>query len=537
MLSIRELCRDSLGDFYLALYPAYDYVGFQQEQMIPALEAVEDGSIERLCVFMPSGHSKTDIATKTFIPWYLARNANKNVILITHTDPLARDYGGHIRDTMQNSETFQQVFPDIKLNNLNRASNFFRTNKGNSFYAFGMDGGVTGRRGDLLVIDDPVKTLQDALSETVQADLFNTYQAVLKDRMRPGFRIVLAMTRWSVRDFAGRILEAEGKRWRILALKAQAPNPEKCMTCRANAELKQAVEHDCPAPFLWESFYGRERYMEAKEDLYIWNAKWQQAPVPQLSQGFQESWLRFYVAATDRSGNSLGRNTEYREDGSILSEPMDYARLRKFNTYILVDPAMGKEAAHDRTCILVLAAGPEHRFFLVDAVLDRLDPGERIDHIVRLAREWRAKQVVYEEYNLVADSYFLKLKLEAEGMLELNVTSVGRKAIKGMNGGRLKKTERIMQLVPDFRDGRIWLPKRMLRPCLDGTQTDIIDYFLRREYLPWAGEGSIAHDDMLDCLSRIRDPEFFPDFVERNTDNEVYDNYAEPGGTSWEARY
>jgi hypothetical protein len=530
--ALRELCYDSLGDLYLALNPGWDYVEFQQERIVPALEAVEAGDIDRLAIFMPSGHAKTEIATKTFIPWYLGRNPNKNAILITHTDPLAKDFGSHVRDTMSTNETYQTVFPEVKVNPANRASNFFRTNKGNSFYAFGMDGGVTGRRGDLLVIDDPIRNMQDALSDTVQNDLFSTYNAVLKDRMRPDSRIVLAMTRWAVRDFAGRILEAEGKRWKVLVLRAQEPSP-KCEGCVENVQ-----PHDCKAPYLWESFYPRERYEEAKEDLYIWNAKWQQSPVPQLNQGFQENWLRFYVMKTDNAGNSLGRETEYREDGTILSEPIEYARLYKMNAYILVDPAMGKEAAHDRTCILVLAAGPENRFFLVDAVLDRLDPGERIDHIIRLARLWSAKQIVFEEYALQADSYFLKIKMDAEGGLpNCTVTSVGRKAIKGLGGGRLKKHDRIMQLVPDFRDGRVWLPKRLIRTLQDGSQLDIINYFISREYLPYAGEGSVAHEDMLDCLSRIRDPEFFPEFINRSDgDEEVYDNYADSSG-SWESRY
>jgi hypothetical protein len=145
--------------------------------------------------------------------------------------------------------------------------------------------------------------------------------------------------------------------------------------------------------------------------------------------------------------------------------------------------------------------------------------------------------VVYEEYALAADSYFLKLKAEAEGLTQLLVTSVGRKAIKGMSGGRLKKHDRIMQLVPDFRDARIWLPKRMIRDLQDGSQFDIINYFISREYLPYAGEGSVAHEDMLDCLSRIRDPEFYPEFVNRDDDNEeIYDNYADAGG-SWESRF
>lgn len=530
---LRQLCYNSLGETYLALNPGWEYVDFQQETIIPALEALEAGELERLALFLPAGHSKSEIATKTFIPWYLGRNPQKNVILITHTDTLAKDYGSHVRDTVAQNPTYQKIFPDLKINSSNRASNFFRTSQGNSFYAFGMDGGVNGRRGDLLVIDDPVRSMSDALSDTVQTALYQTYSAVLKDRMRPGFKMVLVMTRWAMRDFAGRVLEAEGKRWHVLAIPAQPANPLKCEGCAAEAE-----NHDCQAPFLWESFYPRERYLEAREDVFVWNAKWQQSPKPALEQGFEENWLRFYVPKYDSQGRE--RKIEYREDGSILSQPVEsFARM---NTYMFVDPAMGKSAAHDRTCVLIFGAGPERRMFLLDGILDRLDPGERIAKIIQLIRDWRVSQVLYEEYALVADTYFLRQRLEEEGLENTVIISVGRKTARGIDGqavrgGRLSKHDRIMQLVPDFKGGRIYLPKTMVRTQADGTKFDIINYFITREYLPYAGEGSIEHDDMLDCMSRLRDPDFTPEFVERQSDDDDDFDHYEGGGTSWESRY
>lgn len=511
-----QSCRDSLGDYYLALNPAYEYVDYQQERMIPALEAVERGEIERLMIFMPAGHSKTEIATKAFVPWFLSRNPNKNTILVCHTDPLAKDFGGHIRDTMTTSDAHMAIFPEVRVNNQNRASNFFRTNKGNSFYAFGMDGGVTGRRGDLLVIDDPIKTLDDALSDTVQNQLYNTYSAVLKDRMRPGFRIVVAMTRWSVRDLAARILEAEGKRWKVLVLRAE----------EIDAEGKGTGK------YLWESFYGKERYEEAKEDDFIWNAKWQQAPTAFISQPFQQEWLRFYLPA---EAKIMYRDNDPTKE--IIGLPTDFGKLVRHNSYVFVDPALGKGSQHDRTCILVVVAGPERKLFWVDGVLDRLDPTERINQLVRLCRLWKPEQVVYEEYGLVADTHFLEKRFKDEN-ISTPILSVGRKAIKGMaGGGRLKKHDRIMQLQSDFRDGRIWIPRHMRRKLLDGSEFDLVKYAVEREVLPYAGDGSIAHDEFLDTLSRIHDPDVNIVYATRDDEDEYDYSSSDDAGTSWEGRY
>lgn len=495
---------------------------------MPALEGLARGDYDRLALFMPSRHAKSDIATKAFIPWFIARNPLKNVILLSHTQPLANTFGSAIRDLMARDTRHRQIFPEIQIDNSTHAKDFFRTHQGNNFWAFGINAGVPGRGGDLVVIDDPISSMQDALSSVVQDQLEETYKAVVKQRLQAQGKVLLIMTRWAPRDIAARILEAEGTRWKVLAIPAQPPDP-KC------AECGDGLTHDCQGPFLWEEHRGREYYIEAKKDVFIWNAMYQQAPSPKLMQGFKENWLRFYVNKFDAQGRE--RQAEFREDGSVLSQPADFDLIRKFNTYVFVDPALGKEAAHDRTCILVFAAGPERRLFLVDAVLDRLDPGERIKHLIRLARNWKPLQILYEEYALQADTYFLREALEAEGIHDLAVTSVGRKGVAGLNGGRLKKGERIMQLAQDFEASRIWLPKRMVRRCADGSEIDIINYFITKEYLPWAGEDSVAHEDMLDCMSRLRDPDFMPMFVTRDNSDEEFDYGPSQGGLSWEARY
>lgn len=492
-----------MGDYYLALNPAWDYVGYQQERMMPALEAVEAGEIQRLMIFLPPGHAKTEIGTKAFIPWYLGRNPGKNVILTCHTDSLAKDFGSAIRDTMASNDTAKSIFPQCRVNNSNRAANFFKTSQNNAFYAFGMDGAITGRRADLLVLDDPIKSLDDALSESIQSHLMNVYKAVLKDRLRPDGRIVLIMHRWTVRDIAARILEEEGARWKVLYLKAEEDGK-----------------------YLWESFYGREKYEEAKEDDYIWNAKWQQMPAAFISQPFQQDWLRWYLPEAAKP--------TFSERGELIGIPTDFGKLVRHNAYIFVDPALGKGQRHDRTCILVIVAGPEKRIFWVDGVLDRLDPTERIDHLVRLARLWHPKLIGYEEYGLVADTHFVEKRFREEG-LNTPILSLGRKGIRGMGGGgRLKKHDRIMQLQTDFREARIWLPRKMERVLLDGTRFDLVKYAVEKEILPYAGDGSIAHDEWLDTLSRIHDQEISLEYATNDEDDE-YNYDSAPSGGSWES--
>jgi hypothetical protein len=526
-----RLAQRELGRYYLAINPGWKYVAYQQEQLIPAIEALERGDFNRLMIFLPAGHSKTEIATKAFIPWYFGqrRNAGKNVILIARAADLALRFGKHIRDLMTRNQVHQQIFPHLEVDKTSHAAGYFKTNQGQEFMAFGTDGGISGSRADLIVMEDWIGNPQEANSEDVQHHLYDDiYKAVVRDRLRPGGKLLFITTRWGTRDVTARILDDEAERWMVFVIKAQ--------------EHREGCPDDasCTCPYLWESHFGRAFYDEFKADRPLWEAKWQQSPKPIQNQGFKEEWLRFYLPQEAKS--------QFREDPNggpptLVAAPVNFARLVKFNCYILVDPAMGKTAAHDRTAIIVMCAGPEGRLFLVDAVLDRLDPGERIDHLIRLCRLWKPRGIYMEEYAIASDSYFLEKALQAQGLAQLPgqdsggavVVSVGRKA-GHYSGGRLAKADRIMQLVPDFRDSRVWLPKRLIRKLSDGTDFDIISYFVNQEFLRYAGEGSVAHDDMLDCLSRIRDRDVYFEHTERENDDEDEEAGHEDRG-SWESRY
>jgi hypothetical protein len=71
-------------------------------------------------------------------------------------------------------------------------------------------------------------------------------------------------------------------------------------------------------------------------------------------------------------------------------------------------------------------------------------------------------------------------------------------------GGSMPKADRIRRLVPVFEQGRVYFPNRILKMRTDNTAYDLTDEFYRLEYVSFPVSG---HDDMLDCLSRIVDPE------------------------------
>ena len=83
-------------------------------------------------------------------------------------------------------------------------------------------GPITGRRADLLLIDDPVKSQAEADSGTARDHLWDWFRADLVTRLKPGGRVVLVMTRWHPDDLGGRLLLQSSDAWRVVRLPALA---------------------------------------------------------------------------------------------------------------------------------------------------------------------------------------------------------------------------------------------------------------------------------------------------------------------------
>jgi hypothetical protein len=96
-----------------------------------------------------------------------------------------------------------------------------------------------------VVIDDPVRSREDAASDAIREKTWDWYKSDLYTRLKPGGRIVLIQTRWHEDDLAGRILadmQSGGDQWDVLSLPAIAeescgPNGSRSMSLNESAEL------------------------------------------------------------------------------------------------------------------------------------------------------------------------------------------------------------------------------------------------------------------------------------------------------------
>lgn len=203
--------------------PDYIHAAHQQE-LDNKLEALERGEIDRLMVFMPPRHGKSEKTTKRFPSWYLGRNPKRQIISSSYNSDLATDFGREVKGIISSPE-FADVFGNVGLRADSRAADRMNTNHGGAYFAVGVGTATTGRGAHLGIIDDPFKDREDADSETQREKVWNWYRSTFYTRLMPGGAIVLVQTRWHEDDLAGRLLEQDGRiedggQWTVLELPA-----------------------------------------------------------------------------------------------------------------------------------------------------------------------------------------------------------------------------------------------------------------------------------------------------------------------------
>ena len=216
--ALRTGVRRDLGEWAaFALAPQGQAPARHHRLMIRELEAVAAGGCERLMLLMPPGSAKSTYASLLFPAWFLARQPSAHVIAASHTAGLAQAFGRGVRGLLREHRARLGVGVDP----LSRAAHRFGTTNGGTYYATGVRGPVTGRRADLLLIDDPVKGHVEADSRAHREALWDWYRSDLLTRLKPGGRVVLVMTRWHPDDLGGRLL-AGTEGWRAIRLPALA---------------------------------------------------------------------------------------------------------------------------------------------------------------------------------------------------------------------------------------------------------------------------------------------------------------------------
>lgn len=298
----RRAARKSLIAFTEYTNPEYEAVG-HHKLIASELEAVERGEIDRLMIFMPPRHGKSELASRRFPSWYLGRNPNKQIIAASYNSDLASDFGREVRDIVKTPE-YSRLF-DVRLAEDSRAVNRWHTSQKGVYIAAGVGTAITGRGANIALIDDPFKDRQEADSEVTRETVWKWYTSTLRTRLMPGGAIILIQTRWHEDDLAGRLLKQNKDRWKVLEL----PAIENEDTANESA--------------LWPEWYDLKTLREIKNDVgqRDWNALFQQRPTVEEGTYFKREWFqRFNLGEEPQTNNYQSSDYAVTDQGGDYTE-------------------------------------------------------------------------------------------------------------------------------------------------------------------------------------------------------------------------
>ena len=269
----QQKCHKDFLSFVQHMWGDTFVLGRHHKIIADKFNRISRGKLKRLIVCLPPRHSKSEFAS-TYLPaWMMGLNGALKIIQCTHTAELAVRFGRKVRNLIDSQE-FQKIFPDLKLQADNKSAGRWTTNQdGESFYA-GVGGAITGRGADLLIIDDP-HSEQDALSPKAMDSAYEWYTSGPRQRLQPGGTIIIVMTRWSTKDLVGRLLKKQGDehadKWEVIEFPAIMP------------------ETDNP---LWGEFWKKEELLGVKASLPVakWNAQWMQNPTAEEGSIVKREW-------------------------------------------------------------------------------------------------------------------------------------------------------------------------------------------------------------------------------------------------------
>jgi len=250
--------------------------------LINHLEAVERGDIARLMVLMPPGSAKSTYASVLFPPWFMGRNPGGSVLGVSNTTELAERFSRRSRNIV-GLQAFTNVFGFGVSDDTQSAGNW-ETQAGGEFFAAGVGSAIAGRRADLGLIDDPIKSREEADSERIREKHWDWYVNDFCTRLKPGARQILIQTRWHEDDLGGRILEREAAAWTVVKL-PMLSNGE-------GDPLGRAV-----GVRLWPEWFTQDMVDAARKDVRSWNALYQQDPAPDDGDYFKREHFQEFRTA------------------------------------------------------------------------------------------------------------------------------------------------------------------------------------------------------------------------------------------------
>jgi len=365
---LAALLRSNLHSFvrkaFTTVSPGEQFLpNWHLEALCYHLELVRIGKIRRLKIEVPPRSLKSVCASVAFPAFVLGHDPTAKIITVSYSNDLAAKHAADCRAVMQ-APWYKAIFPQTRLSaDKNQESNYETTKRGYR-YATSVGGTLTGRGGNLIIIDDPLKP-EDAMSEAKREALNAWYSRTLLSRLNNKAQdaIILVQQRLHLDDLAGHVEELDD--WVVLRLPAIAEEDAPILLGPDQFHQRRAGDVLHPAREPHHVLDALRRALGST----TFSAQYQQCPVPTDGEIVKWSWFRRYA------------------------EPPPRSQLTIVQSW---DTASKSDQHHDYSvCTTWGIRGDD--LFLLNVERGRLDFPSLKRRVVELARHWQPRSLLIED--------------------------------------------------------------------------------------------------------------------------------------------
>lgn len=428
----------------------------------PVIELINQKLVEayntpdaRLMVCVSPQSGKSQLCSRWLPLWLLTQNPDARITLASYETAVARRWGRAVRDQInQDSESLgMSIRDDVSAQNEWEIEG----HRGGMFTA-GVGSALTGRPSDgAMIIDDPVKNYDEAISKVKQETAFAWWTGTAQTRLHPGTPVILIMTRWATGDLGGRILsEPGGEDWEVLSIPAQADHdPAKGETDPLGREPGEF--HETVHGMTVEQWEQRKIATGPK----AWRAMYQQSPTLDEGGIFPPEWPRYSQPMWVEVADGSRRIPGLRENGYELIQSWDLS----FKDADSSDYVVGQ---------VWLRVGVN--MYLLDMVRERLNFTATLDKIKYLRAKWPEAVAVLIEDRANGPAVITALSKDIPGIIPVEPEG--------------SKVARASAISPLAHAGNMILPTSALLPNVE-------EFVEEAKGFPGA-----AHDDSVDSATQ-----------------------------------
>jgi predicted phage terminase large subunit-like protein len=284
-----EAAYADLIEFCKHMQPDY-IVGKHHRMLADMLMDIEGGNKDRICVNIPPRHGKSQLVSIMFPAWFLGRNPNKKVMMVSHTTDLAVDFGRKVRNLIS-SDAYRAIFPTVRLAQDSKSAGRWNTNSGGEYYACGIGSALAGRGADLLLVDDP-HSEQDVINGNFEVfeKAYEWFTFGARTRLMPGGRVAIIQTRWHMDDLTGRVTRD--------MVNNDLSDQYEVVEFPAILEIESKKSGKVVHKPLWPEFFDMKALERTKASMPVfqWNAQYQQQPTAEEAAVVKREWWQEWTS-------------------------------------------------------------------------------------------------------------------------------------------------------------------------------------------------------------------------------------------------